>query len=297
VTERIEVKVSHRFQASAERVFDAWLQPEKVRVWMRTALQSMGLSGEIGQIEIDPKVGGTFLFSDMRDGKEMRHRGTYLELERPRKIVFTWIVDGFEELDPSDVELTIEPKGEGCIATIIHRMDCKWADYAARTEKGWRCYLEATGVLLESELTVETQLNVSKPTSDVFEALVNPDQMSRYFISSGSGRLDAGQAVTWSWADCGAELTVAPQEIEADRKVAYLWNASGVETRVSIELQQCETSETNVIVREAGWPRDNEGTARCLEQMQGWMHMLCCLKAYLEFGINLRAGIGRSDGR
>ena len=28
--------------------------------------------------------------------------------------------------------------------------------------------------------------------------------------------------------------------------------------------------------------------ARCIEQTQGWMHFLCCMKAYLEHGINLR---------
>ncbi|MDA2939161.1 SRPBCC domain-containing protein [Acidobacteria bacterium AH-259-A15] len=150
MTEKIEVKVSHRFKASAERVYDAWLKPDKVRAWMRTALQSMGLSGDIGQIEIDPKVGGAFLFTDIRDGTETRHWGTYLELERPHKIVFTWIVDESEESDPSQVVLTIQPEGEGCIATIIHEMDAKWADYVAQTENGWSCMMEATDVLLEN---------------------------------------------------------------------------------------------------------------------------------------------------
>ncbi len=150
MTEKIEVNVSHRFKASAERVYDAWLQPDKVRVWMRTASQSMGLSGDIGQIEIDPKVGGAFLFTDIRDGTETRHWGRYLELERPRKIVFTWIVDESEESDPSQVVLTIQPEGEGCIATIIHEMDAKWADYVAQTENGWSCMMQATDVLLEN---------------------------------------------------------------------------------------------------------------------------------------------------
>jgi len=49
------------------------------------------------QIKIDAKVGGAFLFSDIRDGVEAKHWGTYLELERPGKIVFTWITDESEE--------------------------------------------------------------------------------------------------------------------------------------------------------------------------------------------------------
>ncbi len=150
MSETIEVTVSHRFKASAERVYDAWLDPDKVRVQMRTALQSMGLSGEIAQIEIDAKIGGAFLFSDMRDGIEAKHWGTYLELERPRKIVFTWITVESEDLDPSKVSLTIEPDGEGCIATIVHEMDAKWADYREQTAMGWSCALQATDRLLEN---------------------------------------------------------------------------------------------------------------------------------------------------
>ena len=150
MAEKIEVKVSHRFRAAAERVYDAWLDPDKVRVWMRTAGQRMGLSGDIGQIEIDPTVGGSFLFSDMRDGVETKHWGTYLELDRPHRIVFTWILDEAEESDPGRVNLTVEPDGEGCIVTIVHEMDAKWADYEEQTKNGWSCMMQATDALLEN---------------------------------------------------------------------------------------------------------------------------------------------------
>src|SRR5262249_42852540 len=123
MSSRIEAKVSHNFRASAERVYAAWLDPKQVRVWMSAALRSFGLGGEITRVEIDARVGGRFLFSDMRDGTEARHWGTYLELERPRKIVFTWITDESEEADPSTVTLTIDAQPDGCLATIVHEMD------------------------------------------------------------------------------------------------------------------------------------------------------------------------------
>ena len=37
---RIEARVSHRFKAPAERVYDAWLDPAQVRAWMAAALKS-----------------------------------------------------------------------------------------------------------------------------------------------------------------------------------------------------------------------------------------------------------------
>lgn len=73
MSSKIEVNVSHRFNVSAETYYDAWLDPDKVRAWQRKSLQKMELSGEIGKIETDPKVGGAFLFTDMRDGVEARH--------------------------------------------------------------------------------------------------------------------------------------------------------------------------------------------------------------------------------
>ena len=142
----------------------------------------------------------------------------------------------------------------------------------------------------EQMLTVDTQLRIAKPPQAVFEVIVNPEQMSCYFISWGSGRLDAGKPVVWKWDDVGAQVTVTPQKMEIDRSVSFLWSASGAEARVVIQLERDGADATIVKVFESGWPPDAQGTARCMQQMQGWMHMLCCMKAYLEYGINLRSG-------
>ena len=148
MSNKIEARVSHRFTATAERVYDAWLDPKQVRLWMAAALKTLGLAGDIRKIEIDAKVSGKFFFSDMRDGTEARHWGTYLELSRPNKIVFTWIVDESEEADPSKVTLTIQPVGDGCEATIVHEMDAQWIEYISRTESGWARMLQQVGELL-----------------------------------------------------------------------------------------------------------------------------------------------------
>jgi len=70
---KIDARVSHRFKATAEQVYDAWLDPERVRLWMAAALKSFGLAGDIQHIEIDARAGGKFRFSDMRDGTVARH--------------------------------------------------------------------------------------------------------------------------------------------------------------------------------------------------------------------------------
>lgn len=145
--------------------------------------------------------------------------------------------------------------------------------------------------MVENDLNVETQLQINRSSAEVFEAIVDPARMACYFITSGTGRLDAGEPVIWSWADHNdARLTITPLEIEKDRRIVFAWAATGRDTRVTIELLPAESGTTTVAVCENGWPLDKDGAGHSLMQMQGWMHMLCCLKAYLEFQINLRAG-------
>ncbi len=140
---RIQARVTHRFDASPERVFDAWVRPESVRRWLKAALTDMGLEGDTREVRVDARPGGSYCFSDMRSGREARHWGTYLEFDRPRRLVFTWITDESEEADPSVVTLTIEPEGAGCIAALVHDMGAAWSAYLARTQDGWEKMLRA----------------------------------------------------------------------------------------------------------------------------------------------------------
>ncbi len=140
-------KVTHRFSASPERVYDAWLDPAKLRAWMSAALKGFGMSGDMQRVEIDARVGGRFFFSDMREAGEAKHWGTYRVLDRPRTIEFTWIVDESQEDEPSIVTITIEPDGAGSFVTIVHAKI--WASYVERTEGGWSNMLRNIDVLLQ----------------------------------------------------------------------------------------------------------------------------------------------------
>lgn len=66
------------------------------------------------------------------------HWGTYLEIDRPRNLVFTWFTSPEEEQEnASVVTLTIEPRAGGCRATIVHGMDARWAEWTKKTAEGW----------------------------------------------------------------------------------------------------------------------------------------------------------------
>lgn len=152
---KIEAKTVHDFKASAERVFDAWLDPVKVRSWAAQPVPGMP-AFDIRRIEIDACVGGKFTFSDMRKEGEAVHWGYYLEIDRPRKLVFTWFTSEEDEQENNSiVTLTIEPLANGCRATIVHSMDARWAEWVKQTEKGWGFMLRQIDMNFSADSTRE----------------------------------------------------------------------------------------------------------------------------------------------
>ena len=133
----VQARVTHRFTASPERVFDAWLDPERIGRWMFGRLLR---DEEVVRITLDARVGGRFSFVVRRGGEELDHVGHYLEIDRPRRLVFTWTVAPEPE-EGSRVVIEIvpvdEPKGRGCVLTLTHELPAEWADYLDRTRDAW----------------------------------------------------------------------------------------------------------------------------------------------------------------
>jgi uncharacterized protein YndB with AHSA1/START domain len=138
---RVQAKVTRRFRASAEAVFDAWLNPESARKWFAPHL------GEMTRVEIDARVGGTFWLVQRRGTDEAQHTGEYLELNRPHRLVFTWRTPPLE--DSSRVIIDIVPAGDGCELTLVHEMDRKWADFVDRAVSAWQKMVDAIATLVE----------------------------------------------------------------------------------------------------------------------------------------------------
>ncbi len=45
-----------------------------------------------------------------------------------------------------------------------------------------------------------------------------------------------------------------------------------------------------ISITESGWPDNAKGRKAAIGNTMGWTHMACSLKAYLEYGVNLRKG-------
>lgn len=136
------VTVKHRFSASAERVYDAWLDLEKApRFLFATA------TGEIVRCDIDARVGGKYAIVARRNGEDVLHEGTYLELDRPRRIVFTLRVPKYSP-DEDRVAIEIAPLAQGCMVTLTTQTPDEWAD---DTRLGWTMILDVLDEILPAD--------------------------------------------------------------------------------------------------------------------------------------------------
>lgn len=129
----VVVTVKQSFTASAEQVFDAWLDPSLISRWMfGPALRDE----QVQRIDVDPHVGHKFSFVVLRQGKEIDHLGEYLLIERPHRLDFTW---GVRENLPhtSKVSVQIQPLVSGCELTLSHELHPDWKDFAVRVGEGW----------------------------------------------------------------------------------------------------------------------------------------------------------------
>jgi two-component system cell cycle response regulator DivK len=138
-----DVRVERRFEAPAEAVFDAWLDPETVGEWLfRTE------EGELVQAAAEPEVGGAWEIVERRGGEDWAHRGNYEAIERPTRLVFTLEVPNVSE-SVVRVTLALVEDGEGTTAILTQTMTSEAADDAEKIAQGWAGILDSLANRLE----------------------------------------------------------------------------------------------------------------------------------------------------
>jgi uncharacterized protein YndB with AHSA1/START domain len=152
------VHISHRYAAPPARVFDAWLAPQLAGLWLFATASRPMVSADI-----DARPGGAFRLVERRIGATIEHRGHYVEIARPQRLVFLL---QSPDCAPKEVPLGGTPKEvplggaphatrvsveftrhhTGCELTLMH--DGLPADCTAHVEARWTGMLYGLGVVL-----------------------------------------------------------------------------------------------------------------------------------------------------
>ena len=142
---------------------------------------------------------------------------------------------------------------------------------------------------MDNKVTAKAFIQVQKSAEEVFEAIVNPEQMKHYF-ACGSAMLVAGETVEWWFPEFPDHFPVKAGVIEPHRYISFDWSGGERDMLVEIRLDAQPDGSTVLHVEEHQMEFSLEGVQTALRQTGGWANFLACLKAYLEYGIELRRG-------
>ncbi len=144
---------------------------------------------------------------------------------------------------------------------------------------------------------------IQKPVAEVFDALHNPATLSQYFTNGGAtGTMDTGATVMWAFSDAPEAMEPFPvyvRESIPNQLIRFEWAARQPEgipeddsymTTVEFRFDELAPGNTLVTITESGWRETEFDLLSSYGNCQGWMNMLSCMKAYLEYGIKLRKG-------
>lgn len=146
-------------------------------------------------------------------------------------------------------------------------------------------------------LSVTTSITILKPTDSVFAAVVLPIP---YFVQEASGPMEEGKTVTWKFPEFDLRVPVTVQKVVPNELICFEWGSQlGGLNLCEFKLAKphahnpnadVEGPATTITVTESGWAASEKGREASYGNLAGWTHMICALKAYLEYGINLRKG-------
>jgi uncharacterized protein YndB with AHSA1/START domain len=283
------------FKAPPERVYDAVLDPGMIRRFMFGPLLR---EEEILHIRNAPEVGGAFSFKVRRGAVEIDHIGEYLELDRPRRIAFTWAVA--PDRHGSKVVIDIEPTKEGCRLTLTHELAPGWEKFADQARGSWEKMLGVLSTLVPAQPKVADKpdrislIYIRAEPQTVWDAVLN--ESKRYFFGHTMQAADKpGGAFSLVRPDgsVGEEGVVLANRPPNRLRVTWntVWDRSipSCEVEWLIEAQATEdgsalTKLTVFEFHQNGLPPQFEEPGR-----NGWAIILSGIKSIIETGEPLPA--------
>jgi uncharacterized protein YndB with AHSA1/START domain len=127
--------LQRRINTSPARIYSAWTEPSQIVKWMHPG------NTDVIYVEMDVRVGGRFrLIMRAPDGEEHDVSGTFREVVRDEKLVYTWAWHSTPERE-SLVTLTLRRDDELTLLTLKHE---QFFDETARDnhEGGWNQALD-----------------------------------------------------------------------------------------------------------------------------------------------------------
>ena len=214
------VHVEQRFDAPAERVYDAFLDAKQAGQFLFATA-----TGQVVRCDIDPRVDGTFTIVDRRGGEDVVHTGTYVRLERPRLIEFTLLVEKYSS-ERTTVTIEIAPTAHGCHLTLT--AEAKGEDASQREREGWQAILRVAAEVVVDEpatcgIGIARHATIPTAIGVMFEGLAETLELHRRMLVMNDANARAEDDVygelAASWREIAQRVQKAAAAMSAQREL------------------------------------------------------------------------------
>lgn len=149
----------------------------------------------------------------------------------------------------------------------------------------------------KSVLAARTEMLIRRPVAEVFDAFVDPRKTSKFWFTSGSGRLEAGKRVQWRWEMYDLNVDVDVKVLEPNKRIIVDWSSGEAPTTIEWRFTPYSADTTFVTITNSGFTGDGQAiTKQALDSTEGFTFVLAGLKAHLEHGAQLNLVADRHPG-
>ncbi|MDQ2889249.1 MAG: SRPBCC domain-containing protein [Gemmatimonadota bacterium] len=125
------LRIERKFQASPERVFQAWTSPEELNRWSDPDPRN-------AEAEVDLRVGGRYRIAMSRpDGTVHRVTGVYREILPPSRLVYTWAWESMPGFPETIVTVEFRACNDGGTDVLLVHEGLPNEEARAKHEHGW----------------------------------------------------------------------------------------------------------------------------------------------------------------
>ena len=130
------------------------------------------------------------------------------------------------------------------------------------------------------EYVARAEMLIHRSVAEVFDAFIDPDTITKFWLESTTGPLARGAHVKWQFMVPGATETVSVTGFQDQKRIAFDWS-DGIS--VALDFEQWGDSATHLAVKVSGF-RGDHAVDQVVNATEGFSIVLCDLKALLEMG-------------
>lgn len=133
------------------------------------------------------------------------------------------------------------------------------------------------------------EMLIRRSAGEVFAAVIEPEETTKFWFTRSSGKLEAGRTVRWDWEMYGVSSEVIVKAVEPERRIVFDWQEEEGYSTVEWLFTSRGDNETFVSVENTGFFANapDDAAQRAIDSTGGFTMVLCAMKAWLEHRIRL----------